>query len=329
MTDNQDRASIQSCEAVAPSSTANIGPGFDVFGLALDLFHDKVTVRKLETKTGKISIVLSDKSNYNLKIPSDVNSNSAGLAVKKLCIEGGIENDIELSVLKGVPPGYGLGSSAASAAAAVVGVNHLFKIGFERKKLVEFAAEGEIASAGVRHYDNVAASLLGGFVIARSSPRLEFIRIQPPGNLILVVAIPKLPVPEKKTEMARSVLPKQVPLNKVVENIANASMVVSGFILNDVKMIANGIEDAIVEPSRKDLIKGFDKVKEYALNNGALAVTISGAGPSIIAFSQSGEGVDASRIADSMRKGFLDSDIDANAYVCGPSNGAYIISEPA
>ena len=119
MTDIQDSASIQSCEAVAPSSTANIGPGFDVFGLALDLFHDKVTVRKHETKTGKINIILSDKSNFNLKIPSDVNSNSAGLAVKKLCMESGIENDIELSVLKGVPPGYGLGSSAASASSCL------------------------------------------------------------------------------------------------------------------------------------------------------------------------------------------------------------------
>jgi len=321
--------SIQSCEAVAPSSTANIGPGFDVFGLALDLFYDKVTVRKLETKTGKISIILSDKSNFNLKIPSDINLNSAGLAVKKLCLESGIENDIELSVLKGIPPGYGLGSSAASAAASVLGVNHLFKIGFDRKKLVEFAAEGEIASAGVKHYDNVAASLLGGFVIARTSPRQEFTRIQPPGNLILVVAIPQLPVPEKKTEIARSVLPKQVPLNKVVDNIANASIVVSGFFLNDVKMIANGIEDTIVEPTRKGLIKGFDKVKEYALDNGALAVTISGAGPSIIAFSQSGQGVDPSQIAESMRKGFLDSDIESKAYVCGPSDGARIVLDPS
>ena len=329
MTDIHNSVSIQSCEAVAPSSTANIGPGFDVFGLALDLFYDKVTVRKLETKTGKISIILSDKSNFNLKIPSDINLNSAGLAVKKLCLESGIENDIELSVLKGIPPGYGLGSSAASAAAAVLGVNHLFKIGFDRKKLVEFAAEGEIASAGVKHYDNVAASLLGGFVIARTSPRQEFTRIQPPGNLILVVAIPQLPVPEKKTEIARSVLPKQVPLNKVVDNIANASMVVSGFFLNDVKMIANGIEDTIVEPTRKGLIKGFDKVKEYALDNGALAVTISGAGPSIIAFSQSGQGVDPSQIAESMRKGFLDSDIESKAYVCGPSDGARIDSDPS
>ena len=329
MTDIHNSVSIQSCEAVAPSSTANIGPGFDVFGLALDLFYDKVTVRKHETKTGKISIILSDKSNFNLKIPSDINLNSAGLAVKKLCLESGIENDIELSVLKGIPPGYGLGSSAASAAAAVLGVNHLFKIGFDRKKLVEFAAEGEIASAGVKHYDNVAASLLGGFVIARTSPRQEFTRIQPPGNLILVVAIPQLPVPEKKTEIARSVLPKQVPLNKVVDNIANASIVVSGFFLNDVKMIANGIEDTIVEPTRKGLIKGFDKVKEYALDNGALAVTISGAGPSIIAFSQSGQGVDPSQIAESMRKGFLDSDIEAKAYVCGPSDGARIDSDPS
>jgi len=328
MTDtNKKSENIAYCEAVAPSSTANLGPGFDVFGLALDLFYDKVIARKYEKTTGRISISVSNP-NFNLKIPTEVDSNSAGLAVSKMCSETGIKNDIELSVFKAIPPGYGLGSSAASAVAAVVAINHLFNTGYSEKKLIEFAAEGEIASAGTKHYDNVAASLLGGFVIIKSVPHLEFIRIEAPVDLAFVLAVPDRPVPERKTEIARSVLPKSVPLKSVTHNVAGASFVVSGFLLKDVRLIAEGIDDVIVEPARKGLVRGFDRVKEYALSEGALAVTISGAGPSIIAICKSD---DKSRIkiADAMIRGFSDSGIGGKTYLCRPSLGARIISQAA
>jgi homoserine kinase len=312
------------CEAIAPSSTANIGPGFDVFGLAIDLFYDKVHARKFETKAGTIRLNISNNPDLNPKIPTEVDSNSAGLSVRKLCADAGIEYDIELSVFKGVPPGYGLGSSAASAVAAVIAVDNLFKTRYSKDKLVEFAAEGELASAGVRHFDNVAASLLGGFVIVKTSPRLEVIRIQPPEDLSIVLVIPELPIPKRKTEVARAVLPNFVPLANVVHNVASASIVVSGFYQKDVNLIANGIDDIIVEPARKGLIKGYDVVKEYAIKEGALAVTISGAGPSIIALGNSDKDRN-SKIASAMQRGFLDCGVNAKAYVCGPSLGADII----
>jgi homoserine kinase len=312
------------CEAIAPSSTANFGPGFDVFGLAIDSFYDKVGARRFETKTGTIRLNISNNPDLSPKIPTEINSNSAGLSVRKLCTDAGIEYDIELTVFKGVPPGYGLGSSAASAVAAVIAVDHLFKTGYSKNKLVEFAAEGELASAGTRHFDNVASSLLGGFVIVKTSPRLELIRIQPPEDLSIVLVIPDLPIPNRKTEVARAVLPNFVPLASVVHNVASASIVVSGFYQKDVKLIANGIDDIIVEPARKDLIKGYDMVKEYAIKEGALAVTISGAGPSIIALGKSDKDKNT-KIAAAMQRGFLDSGINAKAYVCGPSLGANIV----
>jgi homoserine kinase len=311
------------CDAIAPSSTANIGPGFDVFGLALDLFYDKVRAQRLKTRTGTIRLSISNNLGLNPKIPTQINSNSAGLSVRKLCIDAGIEYDIELSVMKGVPPGYGLGSSAASAVAAVIAVDHLFKTGYSKDRLVEFAAEGELASAGTKHFDNVAASLLGGFVIVKTSPRLELIRIEPPKDLSVVVAIPDLPIPERKTEVARAVLPKLVPLANVVHNVASASVVVSGFYQHDVKLIAKGINDVVVEPARKCLIKGYDTVKEYAIKEGALAVTISGAGPSVIALGNSDKGRN-SKIAGAMQRGFQDFGISAKAYVCSSSLGANI-----
>jgi homoserine kinase len=326
MTDpNKKIKTLASCEAVAPSSTANLGPGFDVFGLSLDLFHDKVIARKYESTNGKINISVSNH-NSNFKIPTEVKSNSAGLAVSKMCSEVGIKNDIELSIFKAIPPGYGLGSSAASAAAAVVAINHLFDVGCSKKNLIEFAAEGEIASAGTRHYDNVAASLLGGFVIIKSAPNLDFIRIEAPSDLAFVLAIPNLPVPERKTEIARSVLPNSVPLRNVTHNVAAACFVVSGFLLKDIELIAKGMDDIIVEPARKALVKGFDKVKEYALSEGALAVTISGAGPSIIALANADD-KSRSKIADAMKRGFLDSGIDGETYLCKPAAGARIVSQ--
>src|SRR5687768_8339380 len=266
---------MKSCSAAAPCSTANLGPGYDVFGLALDAFEDKVKVSRASSDgEGRISIKNSDQA-----IPSTPESNSAGLVAKKMMQDFEISDNTEIEVTKGVPSGYGVGSSAASAAAAAMAFNTLYDLKIDKNRLVEYAAEGEIASAGTKHYDNVSASLLGGFVIVRTWPDLEFIRIEPPQDLVLVIAIPLIKVSEGKTGIARSILPRQVPLGNVVANVSNASMVVAGFVLRDTEMIARGIHDVIVEPARRGLIPGYDSVRNNALAAGSLAVTISGAGP--------------------------------------------------
>src|ERR671922_1586599 len=204
---------MKSCSAAAPCSTANLGPGYDVFGLALDALEDKVKASRTHTGGGRITIKNSDQA-----IPSIPESNSAGLVVKKIMQDFGISDSIEIKITKGVPSGYGVGSSAASAAAAAMAFNALYDLKIDRKKLVEYAAEGEIASAGAKHYDNVSASLLGGFVIvssiaATAGSERRFIRIEPPKDLVGAVAVPiSIEGPKKKTEVARSVLPKEVPL---------------------------------------------------------------------------------------------------------------------
>jgi homoserine kinase len=233
----------------------------------------------------------------------------------------GIRDSIMIDVTKGVPAGYGMGSSAASAAAAAIAFNALYNLKIDRNALVEYAAEGEIASAGTKHYDNVSASVLGGFVIGHKG---QFIRIDPPKDLYLVVAIPtSMQVPEKKTEVARSVLPKEVPLKSVVHNVSGASTIVAGFALKDVDMIARGIDDTIVEPARKHLIPGYDSVKNGALSAGALAVTISGAGPSMIAFLKGSR--NAKKVAGAMGKGFLEAGVKSKVLVCRPSGGSRVV----
>jgi homoserine kinase len=236
----------------------------------------------------------------------------------------GIADNLEVAVKKGVPAGYGMGSSAASAAAAAVAMAGLYRLKISKERLVEYAAEGEVASAGARHYDNVSASVLGGFIISsvgeESVPK--FIRIEPPKDLFMVVAVPSIPVPERKTEVARSVLPAEVPLKSAVHNVSGASTIVAGFALGDVEMIARGINDVIVEPARKHLIPGYDSVKNNALDAGALAVTISGAGPSMVAFLKGNK--NANKVARAMAAGFLEAGAKSRTFACRPSKGAHV-----
>lgn len=172
----------------APSSTANLGPGFDVFGLAVDAFYDTVTLTKI--KNG-IKIITDDD------VPVNPEKNTAGLVVKNMRKRFKIKEGIEIRIKKGIPAGFGMGSSAASAAAAAVAFDKLFGLKLDKNTLVEFAGSGEKASAGTVHYDNVAASVLGGFVIVKTDP-LDVIRIEPPANLRMCIAVPTIEVPRKK-----------------------------------------------------------------------------------------------------------------------------------
>lgn len=311
-----------SCTAVAPSSTANLGPGYDVFGLGLDALEDRVRITKASGRSRRITIRVSGEK--SMSIPSVTEYNSAGLVIKKMSEDFDINDDLDVNIIKQVPAGFGLGSSAASAAAAAVAFDRLFYLKIQKPKMIEYAAEGEIASAGARHYDNVSGAILGGFVIVRTIPELEFIKLDPPRDLVLVIAIPTIKVSNRKTEVARSVLPKEVPLKSVVRNVSNASTIVAGFILKDIQMIAKGVDDVIVEPARKHLIPSYDAVKNNALKSGALAVTISGAGPSMISFLETSK--NGKRVADSMASGFKESGIKSRILVCHPSSGAKVVA---
>jgi homoserine kinase len=294
----------------APSSTANLGPGFDVFGLALDAFYDTVTLTK--TKNG-IKIITDDD------IPTNPEKNTAGLVVKNMMKKFKIKGGVEIKIKKGIPAGYGMGSSDASAAASAVAFDKLFGLKLNGNSLVEFAGSGEKASAGTVHYDNVAASVLGGFVIVKTNP-LDVIRIDPPTNLRMCIAVPTISVPKKKTKVSRGVIPKKIKLSDSILNLSNAATIVAGFMKKDSEIIGNSIKDVIVEPARQHMIPGFAKVKENAIKAGALGVTISGAGPSVIAFSKSS--ADLKKISLSMAKGFASTNTKCQTVICKPSKGA-------
>ena len=303
---------VKSVTVRAPCSTANLGPGFDVFGLALDAFYDEVTV----TKKGKgITIVSSDD------IPLDPKKNTAGLVAKEMKKKEKLTGGVEIKIRKNVPPGFGMGSSAASAAGCAIAINKLYNLKLNQNQLVSYAGIGEKASAGSIHYDNVAASVLGGFVIVDSSP-LSVIRIKAPKDLILCVAVPKMKVPKKKTKVSRSVIPKTVKLSDSITNLANAANIVAGFLNKDSSLIGKSVEDVIVVPARKHMIPGFNNVKNNALRAGAFGVTISGAGPSVIAFASKKQNL--TKIGAAMKKGFKSAKVDCDIVICKPSKGPTI-----
>jgi len=249
---------VTSVKVRAPSSPANLGPGFDVFGLALDAFYDEITLSKTSKSISTnrpwhgVRILTTDD------VPKDPQQNTAGLVVKSMKQKFKIKSGIEIKIKKGVPAGFGMGSSAASAVAAALAFNKLFNLKLDNKTLIKCAGIGEKASAGTIHYDNVAASLLGGFVVVKTKP-FEVIRLEPPKDLVLCIAIPQLKVPKKKTKISRSVIPKTVKLSDLTENLSNAANIVSGFLLKDSDLIGRSIQDVIVEPARKHLIPGFSK----------------------------------------------------------------------
>ncbi len=315
------RVSVES-----PASTANLGPGFDVFGLALDLAYDRVDVEVVEERgSGKV-VEFEVQGPYSHDVPKDRENLVVKLA-EYILDKFNVDVDLRVRLWKGVKPRSGLGSSGAAAAATSVALATLLGLDTPPLEIVKLAVKGEEYATGTPHADNVAPSILGGFVVIRSYSPLDLIRLDPPDDLGIVVVCPEVRLPQDKTRYAREILPRQVDLQRVVENIGNACYVVLGFALKNTKLIARGMSDAIVEPVRSKLIPGYQRAKERGLSAGALAVTISGAGPSIIAIYSKNELEEsqARDIGQSIVEVFKEEGIDASYYLTSPSKGTRLL----
>ncbi|MFB0504187.1 MAG: homoserine kinase [Candidatus Bathyarchaeia archaeon] len=304
-------------EAVAPATSANLGSGFDVFSVALDVFHDSVCVEMIEKNRVEISV----EGLGAASIPVAPEQNTAGIVAKALLENSKSHCGIRMKIRKGVRPGSGLGSSAASAAAAAVAINELLDLGLSKIELIGFAAKGEVASAGAAHADNVSSAILGGFTIVRSYHPLDVISLSLPENVGFAVAIPDL---HFSTGLARSVLPKKVDLSNMTYNVGHAAAIVAGVALNDINMIGKGMSDSVVEPARARLIPGLSEVKRRALEAGAVGVAISGAGPSVLALVNIDEASSAN-VAEAMRRAFESHNIECEAICAKPGPGARVV----
>lgn len=302
----------------APATIANVSCGFDILGLAIERPFDVVTLEKNDLS----KLVISSIDPDHLDLPVDINKNTASVAVSALLDSLDSSQGFDMSIVKGVPACGGMGSSAASAAAAVFAVNQLLGEPYSSMDLIQFAMEGERVAAGSAHADNVAPSILGGVTLIRSYDPLDIITLSNDLDLFCVVVHPGIKV---KTKDARDVLPESVPLSKVVNQSGNVASLVYGITKGDLNIIESSMHDAIVEPVRASLIPGFLEMKQAALDAGAIGCSISGSGPSVFAFSPSLS--TSEKISQSMQNIFTSLGIVSTVYISKVNNlGCEIIN---
>jgi homoserine kinase len=259
-----------------PATVANLVCGFDILGMALNNPNDIMEVRLLDQP----KVVVTSKNGFPL--PTDPAQNTAGAPLLAMLEELQEPIGFEVMIDKKIKPGSGIGSSAASAAGAVVAANHLLKNRFSKEDLVRFALFGEKVASGVKHADNIAPCIYGGITLIRSIFPLDIVSIPAPALHITVVH----PQIEVRTSDARQILRKQVLLKDAIRQWGNIAGLVAGFIKNDYDLIGRSLEDVIIEPVRSMLIPGFDQVKQQCKAAGALGGGISGSGPSIFMLSK-------------------------------------------
>ncbi len=309
---------MKKIRAFAPATVANMGCGFDIMGMTLGGVGDVVSV---EVSDGD-GLVINNVS--GVELPDDIEKNVITPAVRALMSAFGEKRRLLFTIEKKIFPGSGIGSSAASSAAAVVALNEALGRPFTDEKLVEFAMEGEkLISKGVPHADNVAPAILGGVVLLRSYEPLDIVRLPVPGHFCCSVAHPDIMV---STTMARQVLPKEISMHTAVTQWGNVAGLVSGLVYGDIDLVGRSMKDAVAEPYRKQFIPGFDDLKEKALSLGALALNISGAGPSVFALSKDMQ--TAEKIGKMMAGHFKSEGHKADIYITKVSNtGARIIND--
>ncbi len=274
-----------------PATIANLSCGFEVLGLCLATAGDEMIIRKSDKKGIRITKIVG------ADLPLETENNVAGVAALAMLEEVETNFGFEIEIYKNIKAGSGIGSSAASSAGAVFGINELLGRPFTRKELVKFAMQGEKLASGNAHADNVAPCLLGGFTLVRSSNPLDIIKIDSPSELYATVVHPQI---ELKTSDARSVLKQTVSLKSAITQWGNVGGLVAGLYTQDYELIGRSLHDEIIEPIRSMLIPGFDLIKKTAYENGALGSGISGSGPSIFALSKGKD--TAEKIAKAMSK---------------------------
>ncbi|TGE09421.1 homoserine kinase [Hymenobacter fodinae] len=293
-----------SITVLAPATVANVVCGFDVLGFALSEPNDTMHLRLTEQP----GVTIINEDDYNL--PTEPTRNVAGAALLALLRAVPEPVGIEVRISKAIKPGSGIGSSAASAAGAVVGANRLLGERFSKAELVEFAMYGEEVASGVRHADNIAPGIYGGVTLIRSTtPLPDIVPLSAPPLFVTVVH----PQIEIKTSDARQILKQEVPLKDAIRQWGNVAGLVAGLLQSDYDLIGRSLEDVIIEPVRSILIPGFAQVKERSREAGALGGGISGSGPSLFMLSR--EEATAKAVEAVMQEVYTDLGLEHHTYL--------------
>lgn len=261
----------------APATVANVACGYDVLGFAIDEPGDYIVARHSDRPGLRITAITGDDG----KLPTAPDRNTAGVAALDLLHHLGMtDRGIEMEIHKRMPFGSGLGSSAASAVGGAYAINLLLGEPLSKKQILPFAMTGEASADGAWHADNVGPCLLGGIVFIRDNDELDVAQLPVPDDLWAAVVHPDI---EILTKVAREILPNEIPLRNVTQQIGNLGGLLCGLIQSDYGLISRSIHDVIAEPRRQKLIPEFYKAKRAAMAAGALGFSISGAGPSVFA----------------------------------------------
>jgi homoserine kinase len=288
----------------SPATVANVSCGFDVLGFCLEAIGDEMVIRKTANKGVKITKI----EGYDL--PFEVKKNVAGVSALALYEAANPDFGFEIEIYKKIKPGSGVGSSSASAAGSVYGMNVLLGSPYTPLELTSFAIKGEALASKSEHADNIAPALYGGFTLVKSLEPLEILQIPTPDDLFAVVIHPQI---EIKTADARKILPKDISLKNAIIQWSNVGSLIHGLHSNNYELISRSLEDVIVEPFRSQLIPGFGTIKKAALEHGALGTGISGSGPSVFSLCKSQ--TTAIKVEKAIRKAYSKYTIPFEIYV--------------
>ncbi|MEM4953719.1 MAG: homoserine kinase [Desulfurococcaceae archaeon] len=293
----------------APASIANLGPGFDVLAVAIEGLYDQVKVRITEG-SGRVHVAVEDSETVP-EGPGNVAYHVAKRFLEYYSIDG---LDIHIKVSKGIPPNCGLGSSGASSIATAYALAQLLRRNTSELEILMIAAEGEAFTAGEPHYDNIAASLFGGVVLI-DLVNLRVHRIKSSLPVYIGILTPRnITTTSKKTEAARSVIPRAIDLSNYVKQISVVAKLIYALMTDNMELLGESIStDFVVEPHRSKLIPYYYELKELALKHGALGFNISGAGPSVFFMHRSR--FEASIVAEKLRSFLEERGISSDTFV--------------
>lgn len=301
----------------APATAANLGPGFDILGMAIEGAGD---ILRMNIAPGDS---LGIRNESGLPLPDDIENNVITPALRAMLDAWGGSLSVEVTILEKIRPGSGIGSSSASSAAAVVGLNELLGKPFDERQLITFAMEGErLVSGGTAHADNAGPAVAGGIVLIRGYDPLDYIRIPVPERLCAAVIHPHITV---NTLESRAVMRKDIPQRDAVTQWGNVGGLVAGLLTSDMGLVGRSLKDVIAEPYRKHFIPGYDELKAaLASAEGVLGSNIAGSGPSVFALCNGPEA--AAKAGEVMTGHFKNIGVAADLYA-GPvsEQGAHVI----
>lgn len=295
---------LEEVRVFSPATVANVNCGFDVLGFALNGRGDEMIVRKIKERTVKIVRITG------AKLPMDSKENVAGVAAQAMLNSLALDFGFEIEIHKKISLGSGIGSSAASAAGAVFGINQFLKNPLSDLELTRFAMKGEAVASGNEHADNVAPCVYGGFTLITGYDPLSIVALPVPQELFVTIIHPQITI---KTKEARELLPDEVSMGNAIRQSGNLAGLIAGLYESDYELIASSTKDTLIEPHRKHLIPYFDRLKSTALQSGGLAFGISGSGPSMFTLSK---GIKtAKKVEKELRKVLEKNKLKADSFV--------------